>query len=554
MTHPAEQSIGGLEPAAALRATVQGRALPVGAERLVFYGLLICSLIPVLAFEHLPIEDGPMHVANAAVYLYSEEAVFAEYYDFDLTPIPNLLADLVLAVMVTVMPPALALKLFGLFLAAGFPLAVRWCLKALNPHMVWLGTLSIPLAQGRLFYFGLLNFLLGVVLAFFSVGIWLHYIRGRERHNLRWVALALMFAFVYLSHPLPFLALSLIIWASIVSDALRASEQGEAFWRGLSRRLIPFLAVSAVPLGMLILVAGGEASSVQYSSSFVERIIYFPVHVVTGLTVYETPFAALSSFSIALVAVMSVWKGRAPVRSSPGFLIAVGVMVVIYFLGPDTIAYGGAVRMRVLMVATAVGLLWLGCRTVPYWVRFAALAATAVVILGLMGLRLPLLSQWNEDSAEYLSGSVVLEPGSTVLPLWVSDAGVRGPDGGRPLVLPLIELAGSLTSSGLVVDLHHLPASLGAFPFRFAPGYDIRQTAGEGAGFEFQFGPEMVDIEQYEEQGGARVDYVWLWGRSEADPALSDSERAQRVLALLETDFDLVFTSEEGHLEVYARR
>lgn len=554
MTHPAEQSIGGLEPAAAPRATVQGRALPVGAERLVFYGLLMVSLILVLVFEHLPTEDGPLHVANAAVFLHSEEPVFDEHYEFDLVLVPNMLADLGLAAMLTVMSPALALKLVGFLLAAGFPLAVRWWLGALNPQMVWLATLSIPLAQGRLFYFGFLNFSLGVVLVVLTAGFWLHFIRGRSGGKLRWVGLTLLIALVYLSHPMPFLALLLILGASVLDDALRAREERGAFWSALVRGLAPVLAVSAVPMVLLILFAGGQESSIGYSTSLVDRVLALPVYVVAGLSEYEIPFAALSSLSIAFVAVMTLRKGGVPMRKSPAFLIATGLLIVIYLLVPDTIGEGSVILPRVALFATTLGLFWLARRSVPSWARLAALVATAVVVLGLAVVRLPFHAQLSENISEYLSGEVVLDPGSTVVPLWMTEAVARGPGDGRPFVLPLIELAGTFMASGDVVDLHHLPGSLDIFPFRFSPGFDIRATAEEGGDYPFQFGPGMVDIERFEEQGGARVDFIWLWGRSEADPALLGSERSQRVLALLETEFDLVFTSEGGLLEVYARR
>ena len=106
---------------------------------------------------------------------------------------------------------------------------------------------------------------------------------------------------------------------------------------------------------------------------------------------------------------------------------------------------------------------------------------------------------------------------------------------------------------GEVIDLHHLSPALDIFPFRFATGLNIRETVPpEIDPHPFSFGPEMVDIEQYVDSG-ARVDYVWLWGRTNPEAEALSSEHARSVLEYIDTHYRVVFVSEpRGMLEVYA--
>jgi len=247
--------------------------------------------------------------------------------------------------------------------------------------------------------------------------------------------------------------------------------------------------------------------------------------------------------------------GRSVRWNEPGFLIATGVLLLCYMVVPDYIGDGADVPARIALYAFVFSLFWISRRAVPRWAQGAGVIAATLVVVGLMLVRIPSHAVLDEDIREYLSGEAVIEPGSTVLPMWLTDIEEgRGPGGGGRIVRPLVELAGEMTADGDVVDLHHLPAALDLALFRFAPGYDIRETTDEGEPSPFTFGPGMVDIEEFEGSGGGRVDYIWLWGRSVADPELLESDRARRTLALIDDAYELVFVSEpRGLLEVYTR-
>ncbi|MEX0863666.1 MAG: hypothetical protein WD269_02180 [Acidimicrobiia bacterium] len=525
-------------------------------EKGLFWGLLALSLLPTLLFEHFPSEDGALHVANASVYLNADSPLFSEYYQLEYFPVPNLLADLGLAGLLSFMAPPLATKVMVVVLAVGMALAIRWCLTLLGNDSLWLAVFAIPIAVGRFHHFAYLNFVMGLALSFAVFGYWLRFIRARRPPAWQWPMLAVLVFLVYLSHAFPFLILLLMFGAAGLDDAIEEARRGGGSLIGnLARGLMPVVGVSLVPLALVGVFSSGQGG-MSYLHGPISRILRFPVYPIAVLSSYEVVIATLFALAVLILVVSALKAGRSSWRIDPGFLVATLFLLVAYMVVPDYIGDGADVPARIAVYAFVLTLFWLSSRPVAQWVRVGGTVAAVAVVIGLVAVRIPNHAVLDEEISEYMSGQVVVEPGSTVLPLWLTeiDQG-RGPGGGRRLVRPLVEQVGDLTFNGDVVDLHHLPASLDLALFRFAPGRDIRDTAEESEPFPFVFGPGMVDIARYEAMGDGSVDYVWLWGRAELDPTLLESEQARSMLDQIDQGFELVFTSEpSGMLEVYRRR
>lgn len=528
---------------------------PPRIEPWAFYALLAISVLPTLLFASFPSEDGGLHVASAGLYLDQGLSTFQDYYEFVPRLVPNLTADIILAALLVVLPATIAMKVLLLVFAVGVPLAVRWCLTVTNPASKWLSSLAIPMGQGLLLYLGFLNFQIGVVLSLITFAYWHRWVRpGEGSRAVRTLGLGVLMLFVALSHPVPFLATLLLIGASVIDDLL-TGPGGETWTRGLRRVAGPAAAASLVPLVLVAVFMLGQEGDVTGGQGVWVRLMRLPSYVVHALSAYEIPIGWLLTATIGLLVVAALFSGPAARRwRAPGLLGAAVLLLVLYFVAPGAIGEGSSISSRIALYLSLCILLWLGGRPVPRWVPATAVVLAAVIVVGLTAVRLPTHQVLNEDVSEYLSGATALEPGSTVLPLWLTDieAG-RGPGGGERLVRPLVEALGMVTHESQVVDLHHLHGSLPLSMFSFAPGRDIRDTAADGSAFPFVFGPGMVDIDEFEDAGGT-VDYVWLWGRAIADETLLESDQAREVLETIDGSYELVFTSEpRGLLEVYEK-
>lgn len=532
---------------------IQARTGWRNAERLMFFGLLAVSLVPILVSSHFPSEDGPMHVANAAIYRFSESPLFQEWYTTSWDPIPNMATDALMSLMLGFLGAELTQKVMAVLLAVGLPLAFRWCLAAVNRDAVWMAALVIPVAHGRFLYNGYWNFEMALVLALVTLGYWMRFMRTGERTPMRWAGAVLLFLVTYLSHIVPFLLLLAMTGAVVVDEAMEDGSKGRRLLT-MVRRYGAVLLAAAIPIALYLRFQTGIESSILYTTGPLRRLVLFPGYAVVALGGYEIPPAGLLVVAVVALTIRSLWR---PTRwQQPGFLILTAALLVGFFVVPDIVGNGSDVAQRFAVFITILPLLWVAREPFDRRIGIAGLGVAVVVVLGLAAVRLPAHAVLDEDISEYLSGREVVEEGSAVLPLWMSpiEEG-RGPGGGQRVVEPLVELAGLLMADGDVIDLHHLPPAIDIFPFRFRDGLDIRESASPDPNvYPFRFGPGMVDIEEYVEDGG-RVDYIWLWGRNDPDPEALASQHARSVLEYIDAHYEVVFVSEpRGMLEVYARK
>lgn len=518
-------------------------------------GLLFVAAAPFLLFHYVPVEDGPAHVANGAILSNHGSAAFSEYFDIDFSQGTNLLADLLMGGLLAFLSAALADKAMALFLVAGIPLAARWCLRLLDPDAAWMAILVIPLSGGFLLYFGFYNFLLGVALSLFAFGFWLKHIRSGRAGARAWAGLAGLFFLVFLSHPLPFLALLLMLAAAVLDEWLNVGQRGTASLRMLAPGVLPIVTASVIPLLLLVGFGAERSTAIGYSRAFLVRILAFPLDPVQALTYAEIPFVLVYMVVVGLLGLVALLRWRNGVPRAPGFPIAVLLLFLLYFFGPDSVGKGSFILPRTELYLVVLLLFAAARQSIPRSVRTTSVVLGSVAIAGLAIVRLPVHSQIDAEIREYLSGTPVLRPGSTVLPLWGVEH-ERGFGAGGQRMQPLRERAGYLTAMRGAVDLRHFPGYEDIFPINFAPGYGIKEYAPVADRYRdlFDLGPYVLDLAEYDRSGNGRIDYVWLWNRAATDSAVLAEPRSVQVLRQLQEHFDLVHVSSGGRLEVFARK
>lgn len=123
--------------------------------------------LPCLMFRHLPMTDLPQHEAIVSImrHLHDPSYGFGNYYEWALNRTLYVLPYFFALGLSYVMPVnhALHVTLFiSLFL---YPLGVLLLLKAIQQPQ-WLSLLALPIVYNHAFFWGFINFCLGVGLAF----------------------------------------------------------------------------------------------------------------------------------------------------------------------------------------------------------------------------------------------------------------------------------------------------------------------------------------------------------------------------------------------------
>lgn len=510
----------------------------------VFYLLLAVLALPVALFDIFPSHDGGAHVGNAAIYVDIGESVLDTHFRVQWWPVfPNILGDLVLGTLMLFLPPFVAERLFVFALLVGLPLGVRWCLIQLDRRSAWASLLSVPLGASFLLYTGLYSFLFGVVASLFALGLWIGRVRRHEITPKAVAALALVMMAIYLSHPMPLLAL--IVWMSAVSFDHWRTHRGnpeEANSIGL-RNSAGILLASAPWLALLASYSMSQNSTVEYTRSFLRRVLLLPADALVSFSDWEIPLAILLSSAIAAGVGFGLWRSRDMTTPVSGFMLSTLLLALAYFSSPDRIGPGWVILPRIALLLLITAVLWLATLSLPQWVPRLLMATAVVVTVGLTIVRLPMQADVHRKIVEYSSGIPIVEPESTVLSIW----GVTHEDREESRVFqPRRTWSGYLMPHSGSVDLSHRPGHDAAFPLEFQPEYDIRNFTGPGLGDVVLGDEQLVDGPRYNADSQGHIGYVFLWqGDVDVD---NDTQLRQ----WLESDYELVFVSApHGRLEVF---
>lgn len=128
-------------------------------EEATFWLLLLVHLVPVWASHYFLTADGPAHLYNAALLkaMLVEPASSAhQLLALNLNPEPNYLSHLLLAGLLTVLPPWLAEKVILTACVAGLPLALRYIIKGKSASGRLAGGTGFSVHLQRLIFMGVL--------------------------------------------------------------------------------------------------------------------------------------------------------------------------------------------------------------------------------------------------------------------------------------------------------------------------------------------------------------------------------------------------------------
>ena len=141
------------------------------------FALFALSTLPCLAFQYLPMTDLPQHEAIVSImrHMHDPSYGFDRYYQWALGRTLYVFPYFLAVLLAFVVPVRLALHLVVFIAALSYPLGVLLTLRALK-RPLWISLLALPLVYNRAFFWGFVNFNLGMGIAFIAlsllVGVW----------------------------------------------------------------------------------------------------------------------------------------------------------------------------------------------------------------------------------------------------------------------------------------------------------------------------------------------------------------------------------------------
>jgi hypothetical protein len=522
---------------------VAGAALALGVA---------VALLPLLLFPTVLSQDGPAHVAGAWVLAHGGDddatgAVLREHYRTDLTPVPNMLATLLLTALLPLAGPDGAEKLLVAGLVLGLVGALACAVRALDRRAWWLAAAALPFAGSHLVAYGFYNFVLGVIGALLVLAVAL---RRRDGWQLRATAgLAGLLVLTWSAHLLPwvFAAGSVLVLAAVRTAG--AVRSGGAVPAAVRRHAVPVLlaVLPSVALTARYLATGEGPPAEGEVVPSPERVR----ELLTGLRPFVTGWGDERLPALVTAVVLAVLAAAALRRARPGgpglraeriavVLLLAGVSTV-YWLTPDRLGEDfGFLAARLAWFPPLLLVLWAATRVPGPRVGAAATVLLVTAASAAALARLPAQTAAAEEVGELLALAEQIPPGSTVAVLQY-DRSVAWPGSGSPD--PLRHESSRLAVRAGGVDVGHYEAVHDYFQVRFdgAPSLRQRMDADPGQrGLERL--PPLVDLPAVR----GDLDAVVVLGLERAGDDVRQAERTRAVTEELGAHYAPVLTSPSG--------
>jgi hypothetical protein len=334
----------------------RGKIIP-----LAYAALAAAYVLLFWAFEYVPTQDGPNHLANAAALrdflLPGDQGLEATYF-VQHSPLPNWTYYAVAAPLMTFLPPLVAEKIFLSAYVFAFAFAVYKLARAAGVRSWAPAVAALPFAVGLPFHMGFFNYCAGVVVMLAALA----YFWPRRDHPGVKEAVAINLAAVaaYFCHLLPaLLLLGAVYFLNVILAA--GVVPGERSLRRRTLFLVGLLPAWILPLYYLLRPSGGD-------------VTWFPPLELLRLLLSGWPLVSLGSaqrpvgflaVAAVLFGVAALWwakrSGRRPRREPrDAFGLLAAAFLVLCFVAPDAAGGGSLVSARLGAFVFIFAFIWVG--------------------------------------------------------------------------------------------------------------------------------------------------------------------------------------------------
>ena len=301
---------------------------------------------PILSVKYPPLVDYPNHLALAYIaHHYHDSALFQQTYHLRYAPVPDLATDMIVALLLNWVSPLLAGKVFLILTVVVFALGCHVLGTAIHGRPTFLAVPCAFFVYCSMFFWGFLNFVFGLGLFLFCVGLW---IKWNNRWTfLRIVALTLLSCSAYLAHltSYGFVVVAVVVMTGCNVYTKRTSARNAAL--GMVP-LLPPLALFAIYMRH-----GGHLGSVSWN---LHSKLKGALSVV--LTYDRVVDVLIVGGAFVLIAILV--RRRRQVGVFGASFVAALVFLLLYLILPDAVLMGSWVDVR--FIPPALSLLVLSLR------------------------------------------------------------------------------------------------------------------------------------------------------------------------------------------------
>lgn len=467
------------------------------ATRWLYVAAVVLLIVPIWCVAHMPTVDGPSHLYNAEIIRHiarGDDSAMTHAFRINHHPVPNWSGHFVLALLMTLVAPAIAEKLLMTGIIVLFMTGVWMYAGCDDEQRRVYAFVAIPLAYNQLFQYGFYNYALSVGVSLVTIAWWW---RHRKQHDMTSIGVtSLLLVALYFSHPL---TTALTIVALVL---LWAATSREPLHLLMFLPVAPFLGwyvfsqpASKIFQPMPLSIGWAYLSKTQLLLTFDPRqLIFGRVYFALFLVLYVVTFI------------------RQSLAREATLFLALAVLYLVLFYALNSNAAGGSfIHERLALAFMLAPLAWFTPR-VPARALIVAFLLVAVAELCFLVKN---YTHSDHDVSRFLASTKGVGTRSTLMPLLGSYDAKPGVD-----FTPIVKAINYAAIDRELVNLDNYEASTDYFPTVFAPSLHPNVFEIENQAFN-------IDAMQY----APKAEWVFVWKFSDNTNLMSQLSRAYALIA-----------------------
>jgi hypothetical protein len=312
---------------------------------LVYIFLFALAQIPIWFNEFLPLQDYPNHLARMYVILHGQnDPSLQEYYRVNFTVLPNLAMDIIVPILAMFVGLQIAGKLtvvLIIFMLTGGSIFLSYVI--FNRLNFWSLT-TFMVVYNQAFIIGFINFLLGIGLALWVLGLWI-----LMRHNKPWLRLVL-FSFLTTALFICHLYAFGFYGIAVVSyEAYLFFKQRSYFTEARLIKLAVIFGQFAIPIALYLFspTSSGESEIVEATTYFTPLLTKFRFVKMRMTDNYSSFLDLITVIFLAFLPVIGL--GLKKLRINQYMIFPIAIVTVVYFVMPQKFITTSHADWRILV-------------------------------------------------------------------------------------------------------------------------------------------------------------------------------------------------------------
>ncbi len=419
-------------------------------EKYFFIVIIGLNLIPVLLFTFFPTLDGPAHLYNSQVIkslLTNNPSTLNDFFSFNKEPVPNWIGHFILTCFNSFLPAFVSEKILLLTYMIGLPVSFRLLIQTISPKNTWFSYFIFPFTYSFVFYLGFYNFSIAVILLFLTFNYWLKH----ENKPFTFRKILTLFTFIALTYFSHIFVFGILLFLISLHIAMNTISQLSDYDRNIKRTLQTTLKkigivtlTSAIPFTLFVFYFYSRPSTGY--SSFIDRIelihwlknlrpiIALNVELEEVYTRKIVYLILILTFIVCFTKCRNIhWNPNTSIKQrftnfikqlvlqENLWLFASIMLLVLYFILPDSDGAAGYVSVRLGLLFYLCYIIWLSTQNFPSWFGIISTVLVLYCNFRLNSYYTSSTKNLNGIAKECYNASKYIPSNSVVLPLNYSD-------------------------------------------------------------------------------------------------------------------------------------